>query len=69
VSRTVAGSLITDPTEVGERVRRLLARGTVKTVDGGSLDVEVDSICVHGDTPGAGELAKAVREALGLALR
>ena len=69
VSRSVAGSLITDAADVGERVRRLLAKGTVTTVDGGSLDVEVDSICVHGDTPGAVELAKAAREALGLALR
>ncbi len=68
VSRTVEGSLVTDPVMVGERVRQLLAANTVTTIDGDTIQVEVDSICVHGDTPGAGELAAAARDALGLAL-
>ncbi len=69
VARSADGSLITDPEEVGRRVRRLLATNTVATIDGGSIDVEVDSICIHGDTPKAGELAQAARDALGLAAR
>lgn len=69
VSRSRQGSLITDPDEVGERVRHLLATSTVTTIDGGSIDVEVDSVCIHGDTPKAGALARAAREALGLAVQ
>ncbi|MGA9346083.1 MAG: 5-oxoprolinase subunit PxpA [Nocardioidaceae bacterium] len=69
VARTVAGSLVTDPTEVGERVRQLLAEGTVRTIDGGTLAIQADSICVHGDSPRAVELAAAARAALGAALR
>ncbi len=69
VARTVAGSLVTDPTEVGERVRQLVSEGTVRTIDGGTLGVEADSICVHGDSPRAVELAAAARAALGSALR
>jgi 5-oxoprolinase (ATP-hydrolysing) subunit A len=69
VSRSVPGSLLTDPKQVGGRVRRLLDTGAVTTIDGQDIEVEVDSICVHGDTPHAGDLARAARDALGLAAR
>jgi UPF0271 protein len=36
----------------------------VETADGGEVAVEIRSLCVHGDTPGAVDLAKAVRSAL-----
>jgi len=54
-------------TEVPEVVRRAvgMARGhTVTCVDGSSVSVRADTICIHGDTPGAAMLARAVRDAL-----
>ena len=42
----------------------MAAEGVVVAVDGTAVDVRVDSVCVHGDTPGAVELARAVRTAL-----
>jgi UPF0271 protein len=62
--RRVAGALVHDVTVVAERVRRLLVDGTVDTLQGGSLALRADSICVHGDTPGALELARCVRRAV-----
>jgi UPF0271 protein len=44
---------------------RLLAAGVpLPAYGGGEVTVEVDSICLHGDTPGAGQLARRLREAL-----
>ena len=44
--------------------RRMAAEGRVVAVDGSTVEVAVESVCVHGDTPGAVELARAVRGAL-----
>ena len=55
VPRTEPGAVIHDPVEVLARVARLAARP------------DVDTICVHGDTPGAAELASKVRAALAAA--
>ncbi len=63
VSRKVAGSLVTDPDAVAERVVGL-TRGTVKTITGKEIRIEADTICLHGDTPGAGVIARRVRERL-----
>jgi UPF0271 protein len=49
---------------VAERAVRMAAEGVVVAVDGTAVDVAVDSVCVHGDTPGAVELARGVRGAL-----
>jgi UPF0271 protein len=62
--RLEPGSVITDPAIVTERVRRLAESGTMLAVDGTELKLTPDSLCVHGDTPGALELAHAVRAAL-----
>jgi len=53
-----------DPKEMGERAVRLVRDGKVRTVDGGDLSLEVESICVHGDAPNAAEIAAAIRKAL-----
>jgi 5-oxoprolinase (ATP-hydrolysing) subunit A len=53
-----------DPQEMAERAVRLIRDGTVRTVDGGELPLEVESICVHGDAPNAAEIALAIRLAL-----
>ena len=66
VSRKIAGSLITDPDRVAERAVGL-ANGTVQTISGKTIRFQADTICLHGDTPGAALIAKRVREALGAA--
>lgn len=64
VSRASDGAVITDASVVAQRVRRLVADGVVESADGDVLAMEAHSICVHGDTEGAVELARAVRESL-----
>jgi UPF0271 protein len=64
VSRNVAGSVIADADAVAGRVHRLLDEGVVVSADDGLVPVIADSICVHGDTPGAVRLAEAVRTAV-----
>jgi UPF0271 protein len=63
VSRKIPGSLITDPDTVAERVLGF-TRGTVKAITGKEIRIEADTICLHGDTPGAGAIARRVRECL-----
>lgn len=64
VPRSEAGALITDPEQVAERVLRMVTEQTVVSVDGAVVPIEVDSICLHGDTNNAMELARAVRDRL-----
>jgi len=72
VSRRDAGAVLHDADEVAERMVALVRTGTVPAVDGTAVPVEARSICVHGDSPGAVAMARAVRDALtgaGVALR
>lgn len=64
VSRREAGAVIHDPAQVAERVLRMVVDREVIAVDGSRVALEADSICVHGDTPGAVALARAVRSKL-----
>lgn len=64
VPRDRPGALIEDPAVVAERAVRMAVDGEVVAVDGSRVAVDVASVCVHGDTPGAVELARAVRTAL-----
>jgi 5-oxoprolinase (ATP-hydrolysing) subunit A len=71
VPRREPGALVHDAAEVAERAVRMAVDGQVLAVDGTRVRLDVESICVHGDTAGAVELARAVRtalEAAGLAL-
>jgi UPF0271 protein len=52
------------PESIARRVAGLLQQGTVPSLDGGSVRVVAQTICVHSDTPGAGEIVRAVRTAL-----
>jgi UPF0271 protein len=63
VPRDVAGALVTEPEAVAERALRMVTERRVTAIDGADIPVDVDSICVHGDTPGAAELARMVRAA------
>lgn len=58
------GAVLTDQVVITERVLRLAESGSLTTVDGTVLALRPDSLCVHGDTPGALEIARAVRSAL-----
>ena len=53
-----------DPEEVGERVVRAVTEGKVKSESGKDIEVGSDSVCVHGDTPGAVRLAEAIANKL-----
>ncbi len=54
----------TSPVTVASRVRELITDGTATTIEWAHLPVMADSICVHGDSPGALDLAHAVRAAI-----
>jgi UPF0271 protein len=64
VPRTQAGALVTDVGAVTARAVRMAVDGVVEAVDGSVIPMPVESLCVHGDTPGAVEMARAVRAAL-----
>jgi 5-oxoprolinase (ATP-hydrolysing) subunit A len=64
VSRKIAGSLITDPQKAAEQAVRMAMEGKVRTMDGPVVDISVQTICCHGDTPGAEKIVRTVREAL-----
>ena len=64
VPRGREGDLLHDPREVTERVLRLVDDGVVIAVDGSRVPVVAESLCVHGDSPGAVEMAQAVRAGL-----
>lgn len=53
-----------DPEEVARRAVRLATRDEVGTVEGNTLALAVQSICIHGDAPNSGEVARRVRERL-----
>jgi UPF0271 protein len=61
-TRSVAEEL--DPEEVGDRVVRAVTEGKVKTESSNDIEVASDSVCVHGDTPGAVRLAETIARKL-----
>jgi UPF0271 protein len=61
VPRTRPDALLHDPKEAAERVMRMLREGKVRSVEGRDIDVRGETICVHGDTPGAVEFARELR--------
>lgn len=64
VSRLEPGSVLYSIDAVIEHVLRLVTQGQVRAIDGTLIEVDAQSVCVHGDTPSAGAMAAAVREAL-----
>ena len=64
VPRKIAGSVIHDVQEVVARVVRMVKAGTVISLSGKEVPIDAQTICVHGDTPGAVEMVKAIRVAL-----
>ena len=61
VSRRLAGAVITDPDVAADRALRLMTEGRLTAIDGTELQLTIDSLCIHSDTPGAVEMARAIR--------
>jgi UPF0271 protein len=59
-----SGAVIHDPEAVVARAVRMATAGLVLTAEGREIPLQVDTICVHGDTPGAPELTRRIRRAL-----
>ncbi|RKQ35378.1 LamB/YcsF family protein [Kocuria tytonis] len=72
VSRREPGAVLHDAAQVTERMIRLCEDGTLTAVDGSTVRIRAESICVHGDTPGSAAMATEVRaglEAAGITVR
>lgn len=61
VARSVEGSLLHDPEVVVERSLKIVTEGKATAITGEEIHIEADTICLHGDNPGAVELASALR--------
>jgi 5-oxoprolinase (ATP-hydrolysing) subunit A len=64
LSRKLPNAVLHDVAEIAERVASMVNAGRVTAVDGSTIPVTVESVCVHGDSPGAVQIAHAVRERL-----
>ncbi|OBK33304.1 hypothetical protein A5658_13840 [Mycobacterium sp. 1245111.1] len=64
VSRREPGAVLDDPEAIADRVLTMVTSGTVAACDGSEVTLEVESVCVHGDSPGAVRIATTVRERL-----
>lgn len=64
VPRGLPGAVITDIDTCAERAVSIAVRGEVECIDGAVISVPADSVCIHSDSPGAVEIARAVRNAL-----
>ena len=64
VSRETPGALLADPDSAAQQALAFARGEPVATLDGGHLRIRVDTLCLHGDTPGALKIARAVHAAL-----
>ncbi len=72
VPRREPGAVLSDPVAVADRMVALVTTGSVEAITGEAVPVAADSVCVHGDSAGAVDMARAVRaalEAAGIQLR
>ena len=72
VSRREPGAVLHDESLIAQRMLTLVRDGVIEAVDGSLVRVEADSICVHGDSPGAVAISARIREVLvagGVAIR
>ena len=60
-SRRKAGSVIHDPERVVSRVLQMVCDGTVEATDGSTVTIAAETICVHGDTGGSGQLTAKIK--------
>ena len=64
VSRRQPGAVIKEPRVVAERALRMVKEGVVIAIDGSTIPLDVQTLCVHGDNPKAVELVRSIRETL-----
>ena len=64
LSRRLPNAVLHDVDEIADRVASMVTTGRVTAVDGSTIPVTVESVCVHGDSPGAVQIANAVRDRL-----
>jgi UPF0271 protein len=67
VPRSEAGALIDDPEAIVARALMMAKERVVVAMDGSRVPLDVETICVHGDTPGAAAIAARIRQALSAA--
>jgi UPF0271 protein len=65
--REAASAIIRDPVRAGAQALSLVTEGLVTPDEGPAISLAVDTLCIHGDEPGASAIAQAVREALAMA--
>lgn len=64
VSRRQPGAVLHNPEQIADRVVRMVTENRVTAIDGTEIELDADSVCVHGDSPDAVAVARAVRERL-----
>ncbi|MBO8162830.1 MAG: LamB/YcsF family protein [Brevibacillus sp.] len=62
--RTAPNALISDAREAARRVVRMLRENRVETVDGSEIQMEAETVCIHGDEPSAAAFAREIRRRL-----
>jgi UPF0271 protein len=62
--RDLADAMIEDPVRAAEQALHIARGESIAAVDGARITVAAQTICIHGDTPGALQIARAVRAAL-----
>ena len=61
VSRREKGAVLHDASQIADRIVQLARQGTLEAIDGSVIKIEAQSICVHGDSPGAVDIAREIR--------
>ena len=57
-------ALVADPAKAAEQAVRMVIEGKVRTITGKTIDVHIQTICIHGDSPGSDKIVAAVRDGL-----
>jgi UPF0271 protein len=57
-------ALVSDPAKAADQAVRMVLEGRVSTITGKVIDVNIETICIHGDSPGAEKIVAAVRDGL-----
>jgi UPF0271 protein len=64
VPRSQPGAVLHDPHVIVDRTVRMVCEGVISTVSGADIEVAADTVLLHGDNPGAVELARLIRSEL-----
>ncbi|MBA4393119.1 MAG: hypothetical protein C0407_06170 [Desulfobacca sp.] len=62
--RTLAGAVIHNSDQVKERIIKLISNGTMTSIEGKEISLKADTLCIHGDTPGAWKVARVIHREL-----